>query len=86
MYYVGRGVTQDYATAAGWLRKAAEQGLPFAQTLLGFIYANGQGVAQDYAAAVSWYRKAADQGEPNALGVLKALCAAHPTTTGCPYP
>ena len=66
---------QDYAEAAKWYRKAAEQGLAAAQFSLGFIYANGQGVPQDYAQAAKWYRKAAEQGftkAQNNLGLMYA--------------
>ena len=64
---------QDYAAAASWYRKAAEQGNAIAQFHLGFMYDFGRGVPQDYAAAVSWYRKAAEQGNADAqlhLGVM----------------
>ena len=54
-------MTQDYAEAARWFRKAADQGLAEAQFNLGIMYDGGQGVAQDYAEAVRWFRKAADQ-------------------------
>ena len=62
MYAFGRGVTQDYAQAVSWFRKAADQGYAEAQYNLGFRYAIGQGVPQDDAEAVRWYRLAADQG------------------------
>ncbi len=62
-YYQGRGVPQDYAEAARWFRKAAEQGEVGAQTQLGFMYEKGQGVPQDYAEAARWYRKAVEQGD-----------------------
>ena len=68
-----QGVPQDYAAAASWYRKAADQGHADAQTNLGLMYDTGQGVPQDYAAAVSWYRKAADQGNVSAqynLGLM----------------
>ena len=39
---------QDYAQAAAWYRKAADQGYAGAQYNLGVMYANGQGVPQDY--------------------------------------
>jgi uncharacterized protein len=55
-------IPPDYAAAANWYGKAAEQGDAVAQERLGFQYANGLGVTQDHAAAASWYRKAADQG------------------------
>ena len=75
MYDNGQGVPQDYAAAASWYRKAAEQGDAVAQVNLGVMYRDGQGVPQDYAAAVSWYRKAAEQGYANAqfnLGLMYA--------------
>jgi peptidoglycan hydrolase-like protein with peptidoglycan-binding domain len=52
----------DYAEAAKWWRKAAEQGDAYAQYNLGLMYAKGEGVTQDDVEAVKWYRKAADQG------------------------
>jgi hypothetical protein len=60
------GVPQDYAAAASWSRKAAEQGYAEAQYNLGVMYLNGLGVRQDYATAMSWYRKAAEQGHASA--------------------
>ncbi len=44
MYYQGKGVPQDYAEAARWYWKAAEQGSVDAQFLLGFMHDKGQGV------------------------------------------
>lgn len=61
-YYNGQGVTQDYAEAVKWYRKAADQGYAYAQLVLGCCYANSQGVSLDHAEAVKWYRKAAEQG------------------------
>lgn len=48
----------DYANAAVWYRKAAEQGYSRAQANLGFLLAKGLGVAQDSSASQEWYRKA----------------------------
>jgi TPR repeat protein len=62
----------DYAQAAVWYRKAAEQGNANAEYNLGIYYYQGLGVPQDYAQAVAWFRKAAEQGHSNAefnLGV-----------------
>ncbi len=73
MYDNGQGVRQDYATAAKWYRKSANQGNAKAQNNLGVMYDDGQGVPQDYATAVKWYRKAAKQGNVYAqfnLGVI----------------
>jgi TPR repeat protein len=53
--------------ATKWLRKAAEQGLPRAQCLLGLNYANGEGVKKvDKVEGARWLRRAADQGLPEA--------------------
>jgi len=48
------GVPADTAQAAAWFRKAAVQGLPFAQYELGSMYDSGEGVSQDYAEAYFW--------------------------------
>ncbi len=62
-YYKGKGVKQDYAEAARWFRKAADQGNAIAQSNFASQYEEGKGVKQDYAEAARWYRKAADQGK-----------------------
>ncbi|MGA8201693.1 MAG: hypothetical protein WB814_16620, partial [Candidatus Sulfotelmatobacter sp.] len=38
MYYYGKGVPQDYAEAARWCRKAADQDYAKAQYCLGYSY------------------------------------------------
>ncbi len=63
MYSNGQGVSQDYAEAFRWYRRAAEQGNALGQISLGIMYEAGQGVNQDYAEAVRWYRRAAEQGD-----------------------
>jgi hypothetical protein len=73
MYGEGRGVLQDYAAAAKWYRRAAEQGNAGAQYNLGVMYYQGRGVPQDDAAAAKWYRLAAEQDYASAqrnLGVM----------------
>lgn len=67
------GVPQDYAEAARWLHKAAEQGEVRAQYKLGYMYLLGEGVTLDDATAVSWFRKAADQGDPPAQNMLGTM-------------
>ncbi len=57
---------KDYAQAASWCLKAAEQGSGGAQDTMGWFYYKGMGVPQDYAQAASWYRKAAEQGNADA--------------------
>ncbi|HUX30541.1 MAG TPA: DUF2628 domain-containing protein [Thiobacillus sp.] len=73
IYAKGQGVPQDYAEAAKWYRKAADQGLAKAQSNLGRCYIFGQGVPQDYAEAAKWFRKAAEQGNANAQSYMGAL-------------
>ena len=73
MSYLGRGVPQDYAQAASWFRKAAEQGLADAQSILGSMSERGWGVPQDYAEAASWFRKAAEQGLADAQNILGSM-------------
>jgi uncharacterized protein len=72
-FYLGRaydrgdGVPkQDFAQAATWWRKAAEQGHAPAQSTLGYLYFSGKGVPQDDVEAATWWRKAADQGHAEA--------------------
>jgi TPR repeat protein len=50
---------QDYAEAARWYRKAADQGHAEAQFNLGVMYLDGQGVAQDYVQSHMWMNLAA---------------------------
>ena len=61
-YDSGDEIPQDYAKAAEWYHRAAEQGHDGAQNNLGFLYGNGQGVPQNYAKAAELYRRAAEQG------------------------
>ena len=56
-YWYGNGVPQDYAEAANWFRKSAEQGYAEAQYHLGQMLAIGQGIPRDDAEAAAWYRK-----------------------------
>jgi uncharacterized protein len=66
---------KDYAEAAKWYRKAADQGLKESQFNLGVMYDRGTGVAQDHAEAAKWYRKAAEQGLKEAQFNLGAMYA-----------
>ena len=62
MYEHGRGVSQNYAEAFKWYRKAAVRGYTRAQFNLGWMYKHGKGVRKDNAEAVKWWRKTAKQG------------------------
>jgi hypothetical protein len=59
--------------AAGWYRKAAEQGYADGQFNLGWCYENGRGVPRDLDEARRWYRKAAAQGHADARKRLAEL-------------
>lgn len=58
-------------TAAVWaqepdfkqIMRDALEGVPAAQTDLGYMYFHGQGVKQDYAKGIEWYKKAAVQND-----------------------
>jgi TPR repeat protein len=69
----GENVPQDFAKAAEWYLKAAEQGYAPAQLSIGTLYERGQGVKQDGAQAAAWYKKAADQGNEMAEELLGSL-------------
>jgi TPR repeat protein len=73
MYRNGQGLTQDYAEAAKWFRKAAKQGEANAQCTLGMMYIIAQGVAQDYIEAYKFLKLAADQNHENAMTTLKEI-------------
>lgn len=59
MYEQGQGIPQDYAQAALWWRKAAEQNDARAQFLLGILYREGEGVPRNPAEAYFWFDLAA---------------------------
>ena len=60
-YRLGRGVSQNYAEAEAWYRKAAEQDHAEAQYWLGWLYENGFGVEPESSKAAEWYGKAAQR-------------------------
>jgi len=63
----------DYVSASRVFIPLAEQGVPAAQSYLGFMFETGRGVPQNYTEAAMWYRRAAEQGDGRAqysLGLL----------------
>ena len=64
--FSGLGVEQDYAQAAHWYLKAADQSHALAQFNLGMMYAAGQGVPRDSTKSMEWMQKAADLGDAGA--------------------
>ena len=57
---------RDYAAALQQWKPLAEQGIAYAQVLVGEMHEKGFGVPQDYEMAVKWWRLAAKQGEKRA--------------------
>jgi len=73
MYDSGQGVAQDYAEAAAWYRKAAEQGDAVAQFNLGSMYFKGKGAQRGLWRGRTMYHMAAVQGYAQAqysLGLM----------------
>ena len=59
----GQGlVATNVAEAAKWIQKAAEQGVPGAQYIMGNILEAGTGVKENRVEAATWFQKAAKQG------------------------
>ena len=63
----------DYKTALEQWQPEAEKGDPYAQHMLGFLYANGRGVALQPEQTVKWWTRAADQGFAPAQYTLGSL-------------
>ena len=53
-YATGAGIAKSDVDAARWFRRAADQGMAFAQLNLGLLYAAGNGVPQDDVEAYKW--------------------------------
>lgn len=66
-FYEGRGVRQDYPTAAQWFLRAAHQGHARAQANLGMMCFLGRGVPVDPVEAIQWLTLASWQNDATAL-------------------
>src|SRR5271170_3741348 len=65
-YEAGRsGLKQDYAQAASWYRKSAEQGNIYAQASVGILYHSGKGLPHDDVQAEMWFTVSAEHAPPN---------------------
>jgi len=73
-YASGAGEALDYAQAADWYRKAAEQNHGLAQFNLGTMYARGQGVVRDDAQSVAWFGRAANLGDAGGQYHMGQIC------------
>jgi cell division protein FtsL len=75
IYERGLGVPPDYAMAAEWYRRAAEQDYAPAQINLGQLYEQGRGVPRDQVAAINWYRRASGFDEAGLTYVVSSEVA-----------
>jgi localization factor PodJL len=71
----GRGVPQNFASAAEWFERAAQRGLVPAQFRLGGLYEKGMGVKKDLETARRLYLAASNAGHAKAMHNLAVLYA-----------
>lgn len=71
MYEEGQFVTQNYGKAFKWYKKAAEGGIPHAQSKLGEMYLNGWGVRQDMELGEMWLSKFVAQTGSNQAPIVR---------------
>lgn len=64
------GLEQDYAEAAKWYMKSADNGFADAQFCIGKCYMLGLGVEQNEELGLEWFERAAAQNETSALNQL----------------
>jgi hypothetical protein len=65
-YEAGRsGLKRDYAEAASWYRKSADQGNVYAEASLGILYHSGKGLPHDDVQAEMWFTISAEHAPPN---------------------
>lgn len=74
-YAEGRGVAQDYTTAAKWYERAAQNGIVPATFRLGTLYEKGLGLKKDVDLARRYYQDAAEKGSAKAMHNLAVLDA-----------
>jgi TPR repeat protein len=75
MFYLGQGMEPDYAKAAEWLGRAAEQGDDVAQMTFGVMHVEGQGVPENFVEAHKWFSLSAQQENKGAITRLGDLAA-----------
>ena len=73
MYKEGRGTAVDLKQYALWLTRAANQGVPKAEWMLGECYEEGLGLPENRLQCISCYEKASNHGSSDAAFALSAL-------------
>jgi len=67
MYYVGKGIEQNYKEAVKWYEKAAEKLDEYGLCYLGYCYYHGRDIEIDYEKAYSCFSQSAFLGNANAM-------------------
>jgi len=82
-YEAGRsGLKQDYAEAANWYRKSADQGNVYAQASLGILYHSGKGLPHDDVQSEMWLTISAEHApkdDRDTIVEMRDSVAAHLT-------
>ncbi len=82
-YEAGRsGLKQDYAIAASWYQKSADQGNVYAQASLGILYHSGKGLPHDDVQSEMWLTISADHApkdDRDTIVEMRDSVAAHLT-------
>ena len=77
MYDAGDGVEKSPVRSVNWTRKAALEGDPEAETMLGLAYARGiGGYGKSPLEARKWFTKAANKGNSKAMELLSSMMMA----------
>ncbi len=72
-HYYGKGVKQDFAVAAGWFNKAAEQKEPDAAYMVSVMLKNGEGFEQNEELAKEWLDYSAKLGSDRAKEIIQKM-------------
>jgi hypothetical protein len=70
MYYLGKGVEQNYNKAIKYYKRSAEMGNSYALNCLGTMYCLGIGVERNYEESIKYYKKSAEMGNRYAMSNL----------------
>ena len=72
-YFHGRGVEQNYEKFAEWISKAAEQGEPQSQYILGWCFKDGISVLKDSEESKKWFGLAAKHKDKETRDAKKEI-------------
>ncbi len=72
-YYLGVGVSRDFAAARRWFESAARNNNADAQCNLAMLYLRGLGGAQDFMWAYAWFERAVASGNTRAQSYMATM-------------